>query len=965
MNYKSVTGWTAPPSESVTINNGQTTSISRNYTQQTLGSLQFNSSTYTVAENGGSIRIYVSRTGGSSGSASVNYATANGTATAGSDYTANSGTLSWSAGDAADKYFDVSITNDSTLDNNEIFTANLSGASGASIGSPSQTTVTIVDDEKPTISIAATDASAAEPSDNGDFTIERIGITTGSLRVYYNTSGSTATSGSDYVALPGYVDIPSGQTSAHITVVVKDDNDEEGSEIVKVTLTSQSSYDIDPSLSSATVTIADDEGAAPEISGFIPERNSFQAAIDTIIQLHITDSAIGVDYESVTIHIESDLIYDGAEESSEGIYDSTGKEQTVKGICRREGTEADYTFVFQPSSSFDYEQKVDVAVSATDKADNDITETYYFYTVMRTFGKNVKVNSDTGTLEQNRPDTARDSKGNIWIVWDQATSAGDTDIYIAKLPAGGNAFESSVPVFIGANSQRNPAIAIDGSDKLYVVWEEYANPNWDILLLTSTDGIAWTYDSGSKPFQVNVNLDPTDTAPDPVTLNPDIAIDSLKKVYVTWEEQRNDNKDIWVRSLEGDVWGAATQITNEPSSQTEPSVGIDLIDNTAYIVWTDARNTETDIYGAKSTSWSINAIVLVYGETNLINPVCAISDGVLHVSWIAEEDGYDTYVVYGNDENGLPFTYRPHINDDLEEGKVNKSKRSPAIAVNGTKVFACWQDWRDVANNSDTDIYYAENTGSDFGTNILVNDDVGINIQTDPVIGIDNNGNPYMVWVDNREGNNDIYYAGAMSVGPALVTSEVSAVSGDTVEVNDRLKVEIPAGALVADTTVTIAEMVNPPELPSGTFGVFYEFSPGGLEFNTPVTVTLPHASNECPGYSIYSVYWYDSSVWPPASPWTQDGITNVQHIELSPTLHAVRFQTTHFTGFGTGGGFVPAPVGGGGGGGGGGGCAISTNSQGNAIEYMLPYIFYIVVLLIVKLKDAGNRNKKDDPLIN
>ena len=49
------------------------------------GSLQFKSSTYTVAETGGSIRNYVSRTGGSYGAASVNYATANGTATAGSD----------------------------------------------------------------------------------------------------------------------------------------------------------------------------------------------------------------------------------------------------------------------------------------------------------------------------------------------------------------------------------------------------------------------------------------------------------------------------------------------------------------------------------------------------------------------------------------------------------------------------------------------------------------------------------------------------------------------------------------------------------------------------------------------------------------------------------------------------------------------------------------------------------------
>ena len=113
------------------------------------GTVQFKSSTYSIGEAGGSVRLYVSRSGGSSGAASVSYATANGTATAGSDYTAVSGTLNWADGDAADKYFDVPILNDSVYEGNETLTASLSGASGATLGSPATTTVTIVDDEPP------------------------------------------------------------------------------------------------------------------------------------------------------------------------------------------------------------------------------------------------------------------------------------------------------------------------------------------------------------------------------------------------------------------------------------------------------------------------------------------------------------------------------------------------------------------------------------------------------------------------------------------------------------------------------------------------------------------------------------------------------------------------------------------------------------------------------------------------
>jgi hypothetical protein len=59
----------------------------------TSGTLQFSNTTYSQSENGTSATITVTRTGGSSGAASVQYATSNGTATAGSDYTATSGTL--------------------------------------------------------------------------------------------------------------------------------------------------------------------------------------------------------------------------------------------------------------------------------------------------------------------------------------------------------------------------------------------------------------------------------------------------------------------------------------------------------------------------------------------------------------------------------------------------------------------------------------------------------------------------------------------------------------------------------------------------------------------------------------------------------------------------------------------------------------------------------------------------------
>src|SRR5439155_10748347 len=59
------------------------------------GTLQFSNPTYAVTENGATATVAVTRTGGSAGSVSVNYGTSNGTATAGSDYTAAAGTLTF------------------------------------------------------------------------------------------------------------------------------------------------------------------------------------------------------------------------------------------------------------------------------------------------------------------------------------------------------------------------------------------------------------------------------------------------------------------------------------------------------------------------------------------------------------------------------------------------------------------------------------------------------------------------------------------------------------------------------------------------------------------------------------------------------------------------------------------------------------------------------------------------------
>jgi hypothetical protein len=110
----------------------------------------------------------------------------------------------------------------------------------------------------PTVTMAATDATAAEnPLNTGTITVSRTGSTAASLTVYYS-GGGTATLNVDRKGLPGSLVIPAGASSAAITITPIDDTLVEGNETVVLTLKADAAYTIG-SPASATVTILSDE----------------------------------------------------------------------------------------------------------------------------------------------------------------------------------------------------------------------------------------------------------------------------------------------------------------------------------------------------------------------------------------------------------------------------------------------------------------------------------------------------------------------------------------------------------------------------------------------------------------------------------------------------------------------------------------------------------------------------------
>jgi len=230
------------------------------------GTLQLSSATYSVSEEAGPLTVTAQRIGGSDGAVMVDYGTSDGTAQAGADYTAASGTLNWANGDATSKSFAVTMLNDTELDTGETFTVTLSNpAGGATLGAPSVAIATITDsDSQGTLQFTAAALGVTEGSGvSAVLQVSRIGGNAGAASVRCTPTDGTALAPGDYNATPVTLNWTSGDaTSKSCSIPIVNDNIDEGAtaETFGVTLSLPTGASLGTQ-TSATVSITDDDDA--------------------------------------------------------------------------------------------------------------------------------------------------------------------------------------------------------------------------------------------------------------------------------------------------------------------------------------------------------------------------------------------------------------------------------------------------------------------------------------------------------------------------------------------------------------------------------------------------------------------------------------------------------------------------------------------------------------------------------
>ena len=187
----------------------------------------------TTAEDAGSMTFTVSRTGSTDFDAEVHYATSNGTATAGEDYTAVSSTLTIPAGQTS-ATFTVTIRDDTDIEPDETFTVTLTSPANAQIARATATG-TIEDDDLPHVAVSF-DATTYEVSEGGtaEVTVRLDIAPRREVTIPLESEGQNGATSGDW-SLPANVTFAADETSKTVTFTATDDSADDDGETVRLT----------------------------------------------------------------------------------------------------------------------------------------------------------------------------------------------------------------------------------------------------------------------------------------------------------------------------------------------------------------------------------------------------------------------------------------------------------------------------------------------------------------------------------------------------------------------------------------------------------------------------------------------------------------------------------------------------------------------------------------------------------
>jgi len=466
--------------------------------------------------------------------------------------------------------------------------------------------------------------------------------------------------------------------------------------------------------------------------------------------IHIVNTAVS---PTIDITTESNsagkAIFPGAPESNEGYQITVTKNGYSTDQTYPRTTQMPHPV--KPNASIIEKQVTQISFAI------DLLSALNIYTYNNVLIRNWKINTDSGSADQASPTLASDPNGNFYFAWNDDRQSGNNRVYAQKYNSSLVKQWSGDLRISNANKQLNASMAGDDSGNTYIAWNDDSSGNQDVYVIKvgSTGGNPW---NGSK--KVNTNSGSSDQ------ILPNVVRDGAN-LYISWTDYRNGNADIYLHKIDTNknyVWGNEIKVNSDVGNTNQISSRATVLNNNVYLTWTDYRDGNADIYLQKISP----AGTKLWTEDLKVNSGSTATD---QISPALANDGSNIYLAWADSRDGSPAVYMQKINpsgtklwlDDIKASEAGDAiAATPTIAVSSEpKIYLAWIDNRNGNSNLFGQIFDTDgNRLNDFDEKI--NDDLGTAEQKQPQIIFDSaaGGRVIYAWVDDRNGNDDIYASG-------------------------------------------------------------------------------------------------------------------------------------------------------------------------------------------------------------
>ena len=321
------------------------------------------------------------------------------------------------------------------------------------------------------------------------------------------------------------------------------------------------------------------------------------------------------------------------------------------------------------------------------------------------------------------------------------------------------------------------AVATDGQGHVHVVWYDNRSGHNEVYY-KMFDGTHWSPD-------LVLTLDDWRSA------HPAIAVGPDGSVHIAWHDRRDESRsepyylsEIYYKELTPSGWGPDVRITEAAGESREPSIAVDKRGN-VHVVWYDNR---------RPNRWQIFYRCLDGEEWKDEVPLTQ-APGSHELPSVAVDDSFNVHVVWHgsfDDPPGNEHIYYSRFDETRWFGptKVNQGNeigQAPTVAAVGNSVHFTWHD---ACFGDSCAIHHRAIQGDDWLVEEILT--AAQYPSKNATVAVDNVGHVHVVWQDEHDGSQEIYYklhdgigwqpdirltaTGSLSRKPSLAVSDAGRV---------------------------------------------------------------------------------------------------------------------------------------------------------------------------------------------